>query len=173
MLSRLYTLFLVTFLATFIMALSPRDAIHLDELDRYDTFLSSLTDSQFLDMYLEDNQVKIDVYHHPSNEIARSESFTPSSSATQYFAQESTRANELETRSASEDTKDDAGIQSRDAGRGCVSSGTAIEGDIDGLEQRLSRCYQFCGSIANCRGNNGCPHCYAVRQGCLWQKWCR
>ncbi|KAJ5997421.1 hypothetical protein N7522_009081 [Penicillium canescens] len=137
------------------LALSPRSAIHEDELDRYDAFLSSIQDSHFMDMYLENSRVKIDVYEHPSNELALSEHFTPSDTANQYFDQEEQRAQEvLQPATASDDMVHDST-------------------DASVLEKRVSRCYQFCGTIANCRGNNGCPHCYAVRQGCLWQKWCR
>ena len=77
------------------MGLSPQSAIHETELDRYNTFLSNLQDTQFMDMYLEGDRIKIDVYEYPSNEIALSESFTPSDVASQYFDQESKRAQEL------------------------------------------------------------------------------
>lgn len=76
------------------MALSPRSTIHQDELDRYDAFLSNLQDAHFMDMYIENNRVRIDVYEHPSNDLALSETFTPSETAHQYFEQESQRAQE-------------------------------------------------------------------------------
>lgn len=154
------------------MALSPRSAIHEDELDRYDAFLSNLQHSQFMDMYLENSRVKIDVYEHPSNDLALSESFTPSDTANQYFDQESQRAQEaLQPATVSPDTVDDSTLEKRlDI---CPRADSLLNRDSTVLEKRVSRCYQFCGTIANCRGNNGCPHCYAVRQGCLWQKWCR
>ncbi|KAJ5929999.1 hypothetical protein N7466_005492 [Penicillium verhagenii] len=154
------------------MALSPRSAIHEDDLDRYDDFLSLLQDTHFMDMYLENDQVKIDVYDHPSNDLALSQSFTPSDTASQYFEQENQRAQEvLQPAAALRDTTDGSTMENKL--EVCPRGGTLLTRDATALDKRVSRCYQFCGTIANCRGNNGCPHCYAVRQGCLWQKWCR
>ena len=168
----LRALFIAMSFAACAMALSPRSAIHEDELDRYDAFLSNLQDTQFMDMYLENSRVKIDVYEHPSNDLALSESFTPSDTAGQYFDQESQRAQEaLQPATASPDTVHDSTLEKRlDI---CPRTDSLLNRDATVFEKRVSRCYQFCGTIANCRGNNGCPHCYAVRQGCLWQKWCR
>ena len=150
--------------------LSPRDAIKIDDLGRYDKFLSTLKETQFLDMYLENSRVKIDVFEYPSNKRITSEIFTPSSSARQYFDQEKKLAEKLPcVPPNSYDASSDPAEQQR------LNIYPRAEGIIEdsGLEDLVSRCYQFCGTIANCRGNNGCPHCYAVRQGCLWQKWCR
>ncbi|KAJ5908775.1 hypothetical protein N7495_001457 [Penicillium taxi] len=163
-------LILAFFWATLTMALKARDAIHLDDLDNYDVFLSNLTDSQFLDMYLEDSHVKIDVYENPTNEIAITASFTPSHNATEYFRQTSALADE---KFPLAETSSDSASGSVVKRAGCSSLDSVQERDIAGIENQNSRCYQFCGTIANCRNNNGCPHCYAVRQGCLWQKWCR
>ncbi|KAJ5769351.1 hypothetical protein N7520_003910 [Penicillium odoratum] len=125
-----------------------------------------------MDMYLKDSQVKIDVYEHPSNDLALSQSFTPSDTASQYFAQENDRAQEvLQTVPASETDNTDASMPGKR--ERCPPSNSLLMRDATAFDKRVSRCYQFCGTIANCRGNNGCPHCYAVRQGCLWQKWCR
>ncbi|KND88306.1 hypothetical protein TOPH_07058 [Tolypocladium ophioglossoides CBS 100239] len=77
------------------MALSPRDAIHMDDLDRYDTFMAKLTDTQFLDMHPRNGAVQINVYEYPSNDLAHSETFTPSASSTKYFEQEARRAEAL------------------------------------------------------------------------------
>jgi hypothetical protein len=74
------------------MSLSPRDVIHTNDLARYDAFMVELADTQFLDMYLEDNIIKIDVYEYLSNDLAHSASFIPSVSATQNFEQEAQRA---------------------------------------------------------------------------------
>ncbi|KAF7719776.1 Uncharacterized protein PECH_006877 [Penicillium ucsense] len=165
----------MVFGACCLKALSPRTAIHEDDLDRYDAFLSNLHDSHFLDMYLENGQVKIDVYAHPSNELTLSEHFTPSDVAHQYFAQETERAKEaLQSTSAqdqsAQESADTSGVEKRAI---CPRGDTVLEQEASVLDKRVSRCYRFCGTIRNCRGNNGCPHCYAVRQGCLWQKWCR
>lgn len=169
----LRTLFIAMSFAACAMSLSPRSAIHEDELDRYDSFLSALEDTHFMDMYLENGEVKIDVYEHPSNDLALSETFTPSDTASQYFAQENERAQEvLQPATESNETFDDSAVDKRSSAA-CPRDNTLLTRDATVLDKRVSRCYQFCGTIANCRGNNGCPHCYAVRQGCLWQKWCR
>lgn len=147
------------------MALAPRDAIHTDDLTRYDEFMGELADSHFLDMYLVNNTVQIDVYEHPSNTLSHSATFTPGENAVQYFGQEALQANEiLETPSTTENGK---------RANTCVRKRAEETDTPDLIDKRRSRCYQYCGSIRNCRGNNGCPHCYAVRMGCLWQKWCR
>ncbi|KAJ3458853.1 hypothetical protein MRS44_012962 [Fusarium solani] len=78
-----------------IMALSPRDAIHADDLEHYDEFMGGLSHTQFLDMYLENHQVKIDVYEHPSNHLTRSVHFKPSPNADKYFHQEKEQANQV------------------------------------------------------------------------------
>ncbi|KAL7923814.1 hypothetical protein ACQKWADRAFT_287933 [Trichoderma austrokoningii] len=77
------------------MALSPRDAIHINDIDRYDAFLKDLTDNQFLDMYLNNGMVTIDVYQHPSNNLTRTEIFAPSSNAQPYFDQEKAAADKI------------------------------------------------------------------------------
>ncbi|KAM0261580.1 hypothetical protein ACHAPA_009750 [Fusarium lateritium] len=143
------------------MALSPRDAIHTDDIERYDEFMNGLSESHFLDMHLENLAVKIDVYAHPSNDHVNTVEFKPSANANQFFEQENDRAAEVFGE------EHDGKLE----GRACKRDENVAERSV--VEKRVSRCYQFCGSIANCRGNNGCPHCYAVRQGCLWQKWCR
>ncbi|KAM0420270.1 hypothetical protein ACHAPT_011931 [Fusarium lateritium] len=76
-----------------VMALSPRDTIRVDDLEHYDEFMAGLSRSQFLDMYLENHKVKIDVYEHPSNHLTRSVYFKPSSTADKYFHQEKEQAN--------------------------------------------------------------------------------
>ncbi|KAJ5662278.1 uncharacterized protein N7477_009894 [Penicillium maclennaniae] len=125
-----------------------------------------------MDMYLENSRVKIDVYEDPSNNLALSETFTPSDTAHQYFAQENQRAEEaLQPETPSNEAAHNPTVE-RDLAA-CPRGDSLLNRDASVLEKRVSRCYQFCGTIANCRGNNGCPHCYAVRQGCLWQKWCR
>lgn len=168
----LRTLIVIMSVAACAMALSPRSAIHEDELDRYDAFLETLQDTHFMDMYLENDRVKIDVYEDPSNNLALSQSFTPSDTATQYFDQENQRAEEaLQPATPSNDTVHGSTVENELAA--CPRGDSLLTRDASILEKRVSRCYQFCGTIANCRGNNGCPHCYAVRQGCLWQKWCR
>lgn len=77
------------------MALSPQDAIHVDDLERYEEFMNAVSGSQFLDMYMETAAVKIDIYEYPSNDHVQSAHFKPSSKANQYFQQEKTQADKL------------------------------------------------------------------------------
>jgi hypothetical protein len=164
-------LHLLVLIASSAMALSPRDAIHLDDIDRYDSFMKELDSAtdHFLDMYMKNSMITVDVLHYPTNVIARSEQFTPSSVAQEYFDQEKRMAEEI----LGADSKDDGNsLESRQCGSGPGPHPWKRSDDFHNVKRR-SNCFQFCGTIANCRGNNGCPHCYAVRQGCLWQKWCR
>ncbi|KAH6952860.1 hypothetical protein DER45DRAFT_574478 [Fusarium avenaceum] len=78
------------------MALSPQDAIHVDDLERYEEFMNAVSGSQFLDMYMENAAVKIDIYEYPSNNHVQSAHFKPSSKANQYFQQEKEQADRLE-----------------------------------------------------------------------------
>lgn len=78
------------------MALSPQDAIHVDDLKRYEEFMNAVSGSQFLDMYMKNAAVKIDIYEYPSNNHVQSVHFKPSSKANQYFQQEKEQADTLE-----------------------------------------------------------------------------
>ncbi|ATY62369.1 hypothetical protein A9K55_007106 [Cordyceps militaris] len=77
------------------MALSPRDAIHIDHLDRYDSFMEQLDLDVFLDIYMDKSIITIDVYRYPTNTMVRSEQFTPSAVAQEYFDQEKKIADEM------------------------------------------------------------------------------
>lgn len=81
---------LLVLIASSAMVLSPRDAIHADDMDRYDLFMKQLASAldHFLSMHMEDSMITIDVLYHPTNVIARSEKFTPSAVAQEYFDQE-------------------------------------------------------------------------------------
>ncbi|KAG8671046.1 hypothetical protein FPOAC2_04362 [Fusarium poae] len=70
------------------MALSPRDAIHADDLERYEEFMNKVSDSQFLDMYMGGAAVKIEIYEYPSNDHVQYAHFKASPKADQYFQQE-------------------------------------------------------------------------------------
>ncbi|SPJ71926.1 uncharacterized protein FTOL_01654 [Fusarium torulosum] len=148
-----------------VMALSPQDAIHVDDLERYEEFMNAVSGSQFLDMYMENAAVKIDIYEYPSNDRVQSAHFKPSSKADQYFQQEKEQADALEA-TENEGLTERAAICRRD-------EHTEVFERLSTLEKRRSRCYQFCGTVHHCTRGTGCPHCYAVRMGCLWQKWCR
>lgn len=149
------------------IAFSPQDAIHPDDVPTYSEFMGKVQDSQFLDMFLEGGTIQVNVYNSLTNSLDKNESFRPSSMAEEYFEHEKAVANQL--------------LDPSDTGGGISKRELCGPGPFDGkmvrslqhLEERRSNCYQFCGSINHCRGNNGCPHCYSVRQGCLWQKWCR
>lgn len=164
---------LLVLIASSAMALSPRDAIHVDDIDRYDSFIKQLDSAldHFLDMYMENSMITIDVIQHPTNVTTRSERFTPSAVAQEYLDQEKKMADEILGVNLNEDGNMIARANCGIAGPG-PHPGRKRSESLENVK-RVSNCFQFCGSIANCRGNNGCPHCYAVRQGCLWQKWCR
>lgn len=173
MLPHIYLSFLLSVLTIpFAMSLKPRDAIHPAEIERYDSFMSGIADSQYLHMYTEDNEIKLDVYEHPSNELVQQGSFSPSENATEYFLQESNR-DELAFSTEDLDTVHHSTVERRDSFAGCSATNSELDRMTKALESRRSRCYQFCGSIAHCHGNNGCPHCYYVGGACWWQKRCR
>ncbi|CEI60310.1 hypothetical protein FVEN_g6471 [Fusarium venenatum] len=77
------------------MALSAQDAIHADDLERYEEFMNTVSSSQFLGMYMESAAVKIDIYEYPSNERVQSAHFKPSPKADRYFQQEKEHADAL------------------------------------------------------------------------------
>ncbi|KAL7798382.1 hypothetical protein V8C37DRAFT_399165 [Trichoderma ceciliae] len=149
----LFTLFqALTLLVISAMALSPRDAIHTNDIDRYDSFIKDLElmDDYFLDMYLNNGTVIIDVYQHPSNDLTRTELFAPSSNAQQYFDQEKAAADEI----LGSHSQADKSLAERGPCGGPGPDPDERSEDSVGLEKRRSNCFQFCGTIANCRGNN-------------------
>lgn len=160
----------ITTIAMSLEELKARDAIHLDDMDRYEAFMESALDEHFLSMYLEDNHVKVEIYHHPSNDLVRAEQFTPSANATQYFEQQERFANEhfpLEE-SHEEGNTTEPGIEARDTQK-CSVNNLALE------SRAGPRCKQFCGYSSDCiRGRSACHRCYTVRPGhrCTHQKWC-
>ncbi|KAG7409897.1 hypothetical protein Forpe1208_v011091 [Fusarium oxysporum f. sp. rapae] len=68
--------------------LSPRDAIHVDDLDRYDAFMKTMAGNQYLHLYPENEFVTLDVYEYPSDELVKSGEFKPSAKADAYWEQE-------------------------------------------------------------------------------------
>lgn len=122
------------------MVLSPRDAIHTNDIDRYDSFIKDLElmDDHFLDMYLNNGTVTVDVYQHPSNDLARTELFAPSSNAQQYFDQEKAAADEI----LGSDSQGDKSLTQR--GPCGVGPGPHLdkrsEDDSVDLEKRRSNC---------------------------------
>ncbi|RTE68019.1 hypothetical protein BHE90_017604 [Fusarium euwallaceae] len=65
-----------------------RDAIHIDDLERYDEFMKTISGNGILNLYPENQVIKLDIHEHPSNEIVRSADFKPSPQADAYFKQE-------------------------------------------------------------------------------------
>lgn len=76
--------------------LRPRDAIESSLHGEYDAFMSELNDDTFIDMYLKDGLVTIDVYQSPSNQLQLTRQFPPSRHAEEFFLQEKRAAEELE-----------------------------------------------------------------------------
>ncbi|PNP78943.1 hypothetical protein FNYG_07808 [Fusarium nygamai] len=70
------------------MALPPaRDAIHADDLERYDEVMKTLAGNQILDFYLENQVVKLNIHEYPTEQIVKSAVFKPSRNADAYFKQ--------------------------------------------------------------------------------------
>lgn len=93
------------------MALSKRDAIHVDDLERYDEFLKTVTGRQYLHFYKENSLVKIDVYDYPSNELTHSEEFKPSPDADAFFKQ----MEDVEDEYAAQQEPSSDALESRDS----------------------------------------------------------
>lgn len=146
--------------------LKPRDSIHADDQERYDKFMSRVQDNEYVDMYPENKSVLVNIRDDPSNEIVDSSTFKPSDVSTQYFQQMNALADQLMP--VPETTETEKATDKEKRAAECPK----VKREVNVLEARVSRCRQFCGSIAHCRGNNGCPHCHAVRQNCPHQKWC-
>ncbi|KAF4446716.1 hypothetical protein F53441_9649 [Fusarium austroafricanum] len=89
---------LIALLCVGVMTLSPRDAIDTSNMKCYDTFMSHITDNEFLDIYTEDGKVIIDVYGPPFNRRVKSMCLEPGANAAKYFEQkrEQTDAAELQ-----------------------------------------------------------------------------
>lgn len=132
------------------MALSPRDAIHGNDIDRYDSFMAQLESAldHFLDMHMENSIIIIDVIQHPTNVTTRSEKFTPSAVAQGYFDQEKKMADEI----FGPNPKEGGHLTERD-GCGIAGPGPRPGKRSESLDnvKRVSNCSQFCGSTAHCR----------------------
>lgn len=170
------TLLIHLLLGLQVMGLKPRDAISAESVERYDTFMAEVMDTSFLSLEHDNDNVK--VYEHDSadDSIIRSGTFGASSLAASFFEQEEAMAIEqglIDDGSNADGSSNTTELEKRVNSCLAIDAAQATGVAERSLDKRVSRCYQFCGTIANCRGNNGCPHCYAVRQGCLWQKWCR
>ncbi|RGP63754.1 hypothetical protein FSPOR_8361 [Fusarium sporotrichioides] len=134
------------------MTLSPRDAIAISDIERYDSFMAEVADSQFLDMYFDNTGVKIDVYEYPSNALVRSAHFEPSPKADYYFKQQKAHADEILGDQAEEGMTEREIICKRDEYMEESNS-------LSTLEKRRSRCRQFCGNTqvrycCNCGKND-------------------
>ncbi|KAF5660145.1 hypothetical protein FHETE_9118 [Fusarium heterosporum] len=121
------------------MSLSPRDTIAVNDIERYNNFMAEVADSQFLDMYLENAAVKIDVYEYPSNTLVQSVQFEASPKANSYFDQQKAQADEILGEQVGE------GIAEREII--CKRDDDVEELELSMFEKRRSRCRQFCGNI--------------------------
>ncbi|KAF5684768.1 hypothetical protein FDENT_6571 [Fusarium denticulatum] len=75
--------------------LVPRDAIHADDLERYDEVMKTLAGNQILNFYPENQVIKLDIHEYPTEQIVKSEVFKPSRDADAYFKQEAELAKEF------------------------------------------------------------------------------
>lgn len=46
-----------------------RDAIHVDDLDRYDEVMKTVADNHILNFYPENQVVRLDIHEHPSEQV--------------------------------------------------------------------------------------------------------
>ncbi|KAH7140337.1 hypothetical protein B0J13DRAFT_557543 [Dactylonectria estremocensis] len=95
----LLTLLTMTASLCFVAALDlkDRDAIHEDDLTRYDAYMNTVQGSHAIDMYMEDDKsvIKVDLYDGATDTFEQTASFKPSAQAPAYFAQLEQRAQEL------------------------------------------------------------------------------
>jgi hypothetical protein len=160
-----------------VMGLSVRDTIAEDSIVAYDAFMSTVAETSFLS--LDHNDSTITVYEHDGTDeyVIQSGAFAASDLASSYFEQENEIAVEQGLLSNATEVATETANSTELSKRGnpCDRDLTSLgqSNAVAFLDKRASRCYQFCGTIANCIRGGACPHCYAVRQGCLWQKWCR
>ncbi|KLO89241.1 uncharacterized protein LW94_7808 [Fusarium fujikuroi] len=75
--------------------LTARDAIHADDLERYDEVMKTIAGNQILNFYPENQVIKLDIHEYPTEQIVRSEAFKPSRDADAYFKQEEELAKEF------------------------------------------------------------------------------
>ncbi|KAF4953777.1 hypothetical protein FGADI_5770 [Fusarium gaditjirri] len=68
--------------------LSPRDAVHVEDQERYDAFMKTMAGNQYLHFYPENQAIKLDVYEYPSDKLVKSGEFKPSAKADDYWEQE-------------------------------------------------------------------------------------
>ncbi|KAJ9420088.1 hypothetical protein QL093DRAFT_2082784 [Fusarium oxysporum] len=97
-----------------------RDAIHADDLKRYDEVMKTIVGNQILNFYPKNPVIRFDIHEYPSepvmhlsvrpnfnshvNKIIRSEVFKPSRDADAYFKQEDELAKEFLQQSFREGT---------------------------------------------------------------------
>ncbi|KAF5591587.1 uncharacterized protein FSUBG_10399 [Fusarium subglutinans] len=74
--------------------LTARDAIHADDLERYDEVMKTIAGNQILNFYPDNLVIKLDIHEYPAEQIVRSEVFKPSRDADAYFKQEEELAKE-------------------------------------------------------------------------------
>ncbi|KAG7412751.1 hypothetical protein Forpe1208_v008446 [Fusarium oxysporum f. sp. rapae] len=79
-----------------------RDAIHADEIERYDEVMKTIVGNQILNLYPENLVIRLDIHEYRSEQIIRSEVFKPSRDADAYFKQEDELAKEFRQQSSGE-----------------------------------------------------------------------
>ncbi|KAJ5088822.1 hypothetical protein N7456_012438 [Penicillium angulare] len=176
LLSNILTFFITFTTLAIAMVLKPHDAIHLDEMERYENFMAQVQDHHYLDMYFKDDKIQVDIFEYPVDTLVASGLFEPSSDAHAYFEQQENFAREMGIWDAAK--PEDVGSDQEGASTtgethvlerraGCSRS---VNIEFNALSEGASRCRQFCGLGAHCIRN--CPRCYYVGGACRWQKWC-
>ncbi|KAF4943284.1 hypothetical protein FGADI_13515, partial [Fusarium gaditjirri] len=116
--------------------LTPRDAIHIDDLDRYDEYMKTVAGNNILNMYQENQVIKVDIHEYPNDNIVRSAEFKPSPQADAYFKQDAEMAKEFLA-------------QHESFGDGSHESRAECHGLPPDMEDARSRCFQFCGYVTH------------------------
>lgn len=94
-LSNIFTFFIPFVALTLAMVLKPHDAIHHDDMERYENFMAQVQGHHYLDMYFKDDKIKVDIFEYPADTIVASGLFEPSSDAHAYFEQQQNFAREM------------------------------------------------------------------------------
>jgi hypothetical protein len=159
------------------MVLNVRETIAEADIVAYDAFMSSVAQTSFLSLDHNDNIITVYEHDGADEYVIRSGTFAASDLASSYLEQERRMAIDQgllnNVTEVAANTANSTELSKR--GNNCDRDETSLgqSNAVAFLDKRRSRCYQWCGTIADYVGKNGCPHCYAARQGCLWQKWCR
>ena len=148
------------------------DAIHPDDLLRYNAYMDMVQGRHAINIYLEGQVIKVNLYEGDTDTFEKSASFRASGLAPTYFAEREERLRQvLGSAYDSPHGHDPQTLnQKRDCGPKISKRATDSDGNLDS-EARQSRCGQFCSNGAHC-SEDACPRCRYTGGRCYWQKSC-